>query len=370
MIEELSKEFNMEKSEVEKIWNKVAAKYKSVRIPKDQLEKTIRKTVSDYFKKDEAPGYDVFFGIPLMLSQPRDGVQKRRKKALEKYHTDTAKAVKEGYVAEISGSHMKTLSKDGSVIMSEIPKNYSDFIIQIDQNKSVILLDNREKWDNGKNNFAYLKPIPAHSYFSIIEGIFINDEERKWFRMTYNLDDEYIDAFPLGKVVKFKAKTREHNSDGFCKLNSTQKMIKFEIVDTDPTDYNDVIQSFYESIDLDLLKVDKEHPYDIYSVEGNVSQVWKKESTADNPHPWNTILLSDLSRDDPLKIMCHPCLPINFIEGSFVKVWGTLSLGKKWNPDTRELTSEEEISMFSSGIFPLMSMEIDTDDDTVDEWES
>lgn len=374
-LEELSKELDVAVEELEKIKKQIELKYTGLPIPPTELDKYIELGIKQHFQKDA--GMKTFYGITLILNQPRDGVRKRREEILKEYLKDREATISKGSVMEISNGVCYRLDpKTRNVMTIPVPneKILQTGIYLPDNDVRLVFLDAREKWDNGKKNFNFMKPLPLEQWFTTVQGICTLDgNEQFYFTMTFNCE-EHIKDFPIGKLVKFDAKIRKHEGN-FMELGYNAKKTKFEKIEGDITSLYEKIDKFYDSISLSGVdktyrrNKDDNKPFNIVSVAGLVKNAWIGEPTVDKPNPWGTIMISDITREEPFKLVCHPSLKIDDInEGSYIKAWGTLSEGNKWDAENNTQLEEKEISMFASGIFQF-NIQNDNGPEDSDGWD-
>lgn len=378
-LEEISKQYNVGIDELKKVELNLRKKYESVAkiMPVEQYEKYISMGITQHVTKFKNLGLEQFFGVILTLSQPRDGMAKRRSNAIKKYVEDPETAISHGYVQEFrEGMHRflaKGVVQSKPITQDKIPKTA---VYLPDQKVYIVPLDERENWQNGKKNFGYLKPLPLTQYFSNIEGI-ASIDGTIWtpFKMIFNCD-EHINLpninVPQSKLVKFLAKVKTKEP---LVLTYNNKYTKFEAIEGDISQLNAEVMNFYDNISLsDIQSVyeSRKTNFDTYAVFGQVVNKWKKEPSEDKPHPWISVSINDNTRDEPLKILMHPDVSAEFEEQSIVKVWGSLSEGNKWDPDLRQPTNEKEISMFGTGIYMFSNVEVTQEEEQKpdDGWEA
>lgn len=376
-LNEISKNYNINVEELTKVESDLRKKYSSVAgiMPPEQVEKYIMSGVQQHIDKYKNLGLTQFFGVILMVSQPKDGVAKRRSTAFKKYSENPELAITSGIVQEYKDGIKRFLQKGviitKAVNQDAIPKSA---MYLPDQKAYVVPLDERETWPSGKKNFGYLKPLPLEQYFTSIEGISSLDGIN-WsaFKMMLNCT-EHINTpnvnIPQSKLVKFLAKVKTKEP---LVLNYNNKYTKFEVIDGDITQLNAEIMNFYDVItlaDVDATYKNRKTAYDSISIFGQVRNKWTKEPTDDKPFPWTTINITDNTRDAPLKLLIHPDMSAQFEEQSIVKVWGSLSEGNKWDPDLGQQTDEKEITMFATGVYMFSMNEVipETETEVDDGW--
>lgn len=377
-LEEISKQYGVDLGELKKVEIDLRKKYESVMkiMPAEKFENYILTGVQAHANKFKNLGLQQYFGVILTLSQPRDGMAKRRATAIKKYVEDPEVAISHGYVQEFKEGMHRFLSKgvvqSKPITQDKIPKNVSYLS---DQKVYVLPLDERESWGNGKKNFGYLKPLPLEQYFCNIEGI-ASEDGTTWkpFKMIFN-GGEHVNipnvTVPQSKLVKFLAKVKTDNP---LVLSYNNKYTKFEPIEGDISQLNAEVMNFYDNIslsDIQSIYESRKTNFDTYAVFGQVVNKWKKEPSEDKPYPWISVSINDNTRDEPLKILMHPDVSAEFEEQSIVKVWGSLSEGNRWDPDLRQPTEEKEISMFGTGIYSFSNAEVATEGEQIpdDGWE-
>lgn len=378
-LEEISKQYGVTVDELKKVEIDLRKKYESVMkiMPTEQFEKYISTGVQQHANKFKSLGLERFFGVILTLSQPRDGMSKRRSIAIKKYVEDPNMAISHGYVQEFKEGMHRFLSngviQTKPITQDKIPKTASYLP---DQKVYILPLDERETWQNGKKNFGYLKPLPLEQYFTNIEGIAsIDGTSWKPFKMIFNCN-KHVNVPNImilqSKLVKFLAKIKTQDP---LVLSYNNKHTKFEIMEGDITQLNAEIMNFYDITSLsDIRKVYdlRKTNFDTYSVFGQIKNKWKKEPTDENPYPWISATINDTTCDEPLKLLMHPDVCAEFEEQSIVKVWGSLSEGNKWDPELRQPIDEKEITMFATGVYSFSNMEVKCEEEqkSDDGWES
>ncbi len=370
-LEEVSKKYNVSIDELKKVEINLRKKYESVSkiMPADQFEKYISTGIKQHVDKFKNLGLDQFFGVILTISQPRDGMAKRRSNTIKKYIEDPEMAISGGYVQEYKEGMHRFLSKgviqSKPITQDQIPKS-ADYLP--DQKVYLVPLDERENWGTGKKNFGYLKPLPLTQYFCNIEGLSSKDGTN-WtpFKMIFNCDEHIL--IHQSKLIKFLAKVK---SESPLVLSYNTKYTKFESIEGDITQLNGEIMNFYDNIPLsDIRKIydTRKTNFDTYSIFGQVINKWKKDPTEENKYPWTSLVLSDNTTDVPIKILMHPDVSAEFEEQSIVKVWGSLSEGNKWDPDLKQPSNEKEITMFATGIYAFSQAEVIEESKPDDGWE-
>lgn len=378
-LETISKESGVALEELKALESTLRKKYGSVSgmLSAEQVEGYVAGGIKQHTDRFKNLGLQQFFGVILQLSQPKDGVAKRRSAAVLKYVENPESAIALGYVQEYKNGCKRVLSKGvittKPISQDAIPKSA---VYLPDQKAYVVPTDDRETWQNGKKNFGYLRPLPLEQYFINIGGLCSNDGTI-WqsFKMIFNCG-EHINVpnvtVPQGKLLKFMSKVKKNEP---LELAYSSKYTKFEVVDGDLTKMSADIMNYVDIISLsqiDEVYAARKTNYDVVSIIGQVSSKWVKEGTEDKPYPWITATLNDNTREEPLKLMIHPDMSASFEEQSIVKVWGSLSEGKKWDKELGRATEEKEISMFVTGIYTLSMVEaIPEEEQQTDEgWES
>jgi len=384
MLEKLSKEYDIDIQTLEQIKTKIEKKYKNFPIPESEKNSYINLGILNFCKQEEYSKKlsTTFQGIVLTMPSINDGVRKRRLKAVEEYQKDPENAIHQGLVQELKDGCARFIDKNGIIIIKPYSKPIKT-AIQIDNNTQIIPLDNVKTWESGSENFNYLKSLPEHKYFTTLQGFIFKDNKPIAFSMSYETPEENLIGFPMNKLVEFNAKVVSENN-GITILKSV-KQTKFKVISDDVKQYNDTIMNFYRAIsvnDVEQVFKSQKTNYDINSIVGIVRNVHTSEATLEKPNPWSTLFLTTIDSPETFKIVCHPSLPVQkIIPGSYVKVWGTISKGNKYDPDTRKSTDEIEYSMFGSGVFVLGEFEddndnipdnsdIDSDYNEDNEWES
>jgi len=384
MLDKLSKEYDIDIETLEQIKAKIEKKYKNFPIPESEKNGYIHLGVVNFCKQEEYSKKlsTKFQGIVLTMPSINDGVKKRRLKAVEEYQKDPEDAIHQGLVVELKGGLARFIDKSGMVITKPHSKPMKT-AIRIDNNTQIIPLDNIKTWKSGSENFNYLKVLPEHKYFTTLQGFIFKDNKPIAFSMSYETPEENLIGFPMNKLVEFNAKVMKED-DGIIILKSV-KQTKFNIISDDVKQYIDSITNFYRPIsvnDVEKAFESQKTNYDINSIVGIVRNVHTSESTLDKPNPWSTLFLTTIDSTEIFKILFHPSILVeNIIPGSYVKVWGTISKGNKYDPDTKKSTDEIEYSMFGSGVFVLGEFEddndniqdnsdIDSDYNEDNEWES
>jgi len=366
-LEEISKQYGISIDELKQVEEKFKRKYAGVAniMSKETLEKYVSNGVMGHVNKMKNLGLDQFFGVVLTLSQPRDGIAKRRNAAREAYLNDPNGAISAGLVEEYKNGTKSYLSKGivtvKPVTEKDIPK--TAIIISINPKVEIVPLDNKDTWPNGKKNFGYLKPLPLTNWFSVMEGI-VSQDGQTWmpFRMMFNCS-EHINipaiTVPMSKLVKFSAKIKSKENNGLV-LSYNSKYTKFEPVEGDINQLNAEIMTFYDNITLSEIEnvYRTQEPNETIAVLGRVIFKRQREPTDDKPYPWMTVQITDTTREEPLKILLHPDVKVDFDEDALVKVWGSLSEGNKWDPDLKTSTEEKEITMFGVGLYSFTNIEV------------
>ncbi len=381
-LEEISKQYNVTLDELKKVDTDLRKKYDSIKktISLDAYEKYVENGITQHVNKFKSLGLQQFFGVILTLSQPRNGIVKRRAAAMKKYSDDPDIAVSHGYVQEFKGGMVRFLSKGviqtKPITSDKIPKNA---MYLSDQKVYVVPLDERENWQNGKKNFGYLKPLPSEQWFVNIEGL-ASEDGNIWkpFKMVFNCG-EHVNSpnitIPQSKLIKFLAKIKENNQKSLI-LSYNDKYTKFERIEGDISILNEQIMNFYDNIllsEIQSVYADRKTNFDTYAIFGQVQNKWKKEPTEEKPHPWCSVVINDGAGVETIKILLHPDVSAEFEEQSLVKVWGSLSEGNKWDPDLRQPTTEKEITMFGTGVYTFSSIETPLEtptEETDDGWET
>lgn len=385
-LETISKESGVTLEELKILESTLRKKYSNIMLPPEQVEKYIEGGIKQHTDKFKNLGLQKFFGVVLTLSSPKDIMAKRRATAISKYVENSESAITLGYVQEYKNGCKKSLSK-GIITTTQISddKIPKTAVYLPDQKAWVVPLDDVATWKSGKKNFGYLKPLPLEKYQTHIEGICSTDGTEWWaFRMPFITCGEHINVpditIPQSKLVTFMAGVKNKEP---LELAYNDKYTKFEPVDGDINTITTDIVNFYNIISLSQVdevyaarKINydaaRKTNYDVVSIIGQISNKWIKESTDDNQYPWITAVLNDTSRIEPIKLIIHPDMSALFEEQSIVKVWGSLSEGKKWDKELRQLTEEKEISIFVTGVFTLSNAEesIPTEESRPDDgWE-
>ncbi len=377
-LEQISKQYSINIEELTKVESDLRKKYESVSkiMTKENFEGYIEIGITQHVNKYKNLGLQQFFGVILNLSQPRDGIAKRRANSIKKYIEDPEMAISHGYIQEYKEGMHRFLSKDviqvKPVAQNDIPKSA---IYLPDQKAYIVPLDERVTWQNGKKNFGYLKPLPLEQWFTNIEGI-ASEDGTNWlpFKMVFNCG-QHINipntTVPQSKLVRFLAKVKSKEP---LVLSYNNKHTKFELIEGDINQLNVEVMNFYDNISLsDIQNVyeSRKTNFDTYSVFGQIVNKWKKEPTEENPYPWISISIIDNTRDEPFKLLLHPDVSAEFEEQSIVKVWGSLSEGNKWDPELRQQTEEKEITMFVTGVYSFSNPEVTEEEQKPDDgWES
>lgn len=357
-LTELSVSYGIDLAELTKVEGDLRKRYApmvSMMAP-EQIEKYITTGLKNYSDRFKNLGLSQYFGVILTLSQPKNGVEKRRSTAVIKYVENPLTAIESGFCAEYKDGVKRSLVK-GMVQVTPIsnPEAILKTAIYLpDEKVYIIPLDERATWPSGKKNFRYLTPLPLEQYFTNLTGIASLDGTT-WepFKMTYNCD-EHINissiTVPQSKLIKLLAKPK---SKAPLVLNYNNKYTNFEIVEGDMSALNAEIMNYVDVIqlnDIETTFANRKTPYDVVSVFGSILSKFKKQPTDENPYPWMAATITDTTRDAPLKLIIHPDMSAEFSEQSLVKVWGSLSEGKKWDPELGQATEEKEISMFVTGV--------------------
>lgn len=376
-LETISKESGVTLEELKTLESTLRKKYSNIMLPPEQIEKYIEGGIKQQTNKVKNLDLQKFFGVILTVSSPKDGIAKRRATAISKYVENSEDSIRLGYVQEYKNGCKKSLSKGVITTIQisddKIPKTA---VYLPDQKAWVVPLDDVEMWKSGKKNFGYLKPLPLEKYQTHIEGLCsIDGTEWRAFKMPFVTCGEHINVpditIPQSRLITFmsKVKTKEP-----LELAYNTKYTKFEPVDGDINTMTTDIVNFYNIISLsqvDEVYAARKTNYDVVSILGQISNKWIKESTDDKQYPWITAVLNDTSRIEPIKLIIHPDMSAPFEEQNIVKVWGSLSEGKKWDKELRQLTDEKEISLFVTGVFTLSNEEsIPTEESRPDDgWE-
>ena len=380
-LNEIAKQNNIDVVELQTIESNLRKKYASVTniVSPEQIEKYVSGGILQHIGRFKALGLTQFFGVVLTLSQPKDGMSKRRSKTIKAYVEDPEAAITSGAIQEFKNGMKRALVKGGMV--KSVPVNTEAIpksaVYLPDQKVYVVPTDDRESWPSGKKNFNFLKPLPLEQYFTSIEGIASTDGAN-WqpFKMMFNCT-EHVNfptvTIPQGKLVKFYCKVKTQGET--LVLNYNNKNTKFEPIEGDINALSGEIKNFYDDImlsDLQSAYESRESNYSTVSVFGQVTNKWQKEPTEEKPYPWITASVTDNTRDAPLKLLIHPDMSAQFEEQSIVKVWGSLSEGNVWDPELKEKTEEKEITMFATGVYSFSAGEAipEETEETPDEgWE-
>jgi hypothetical protein len=381
-INEIAKQNNIDVAELQTVEANLRKKYSSVAniVSPEQVEKYVSGGIMQHINRFKALGLTQFFGVILTLSQPKDGMAKRRSKIVNAYVEDSEAAIIAGSIQEFKNGMKRSLVKGGlvksvSVNTEAIPKSA---VYLPDQKVYIVPTDDRESWPSGKKNFNYLKPLPLEQYFTSIEGIASTDGTT-WqpFKMMFNCP-EHVNiptvTIPQGTLVKFYSKIKTPGET--LVLNYNNKHTKFEVIPGDINAVSGEIKMLYEDImlsDIQSVYESRDNNYATFSVFGQIVNKWQKEPSEEKPYPWMTASITDNTRDEPLKLLIHPDMSAQFEEQSIVKVWGSLSEGNVWDPELREKTEEKEITMFVTGVYSFSQGEIipeaTTEDVADDGWE-
>lgn len=374
--EELSHKYGMSVEDITSLEIGLRKKYAGIStlVPPEQLEKYIIGGIEQHVNKYKNLGLTKFYGVILTISSPRDSMVKKRSECIKKYVEDPEAAITFGYVQEFKNGIKRSLIKgvisSKAVAVNDIPKTA---VYLPDQKTHIVPLDNRELWPSGKKNFGYLNPLPLEQFFSNITG-YMSTDGSTWneFKMIFNCE-EHVNVpkitVPMSKLVTFFSKIKK--SGEVTELAYNNKYTKFELLDGDITTMDSTVISHIEHIELsniETIYTARKTNYDIVSVLGTILYKRQKEPTDDKPFPWITAAITDNTRDAPLKLLIHPDMSASFDDQSIVKVWGSLSEGQKWDPETNEKTEEKEITMFVTGIYTFGG-KLEIPQETNDGWE-
>ena len=356
---ELSNKYGLSVEEITKVESDLRKKYAGVAsiMSAEQIEQYILGGIAQYANRFKSLGLTQYYGIVLTMSSPKDGMVKKRSEAIKKYVEDPDAAITFGYVQEYKNGMKRALVKDAitskAITTNDIPKTA---VYLPDQKAYIVPLDNLQSWPSGKKNFNYLKPLPLEQFFSNITG-YASIDGRTWneFKMTFNCD-EHINVpnvtVPMSKLIKFFSKVKKTGE--VVELSFNSKYTKFDIIDGDITVMDQLVMNYMNHVELSNIEAvyaARKTNYDIVSVFGSILYKRQKEASEDKPFPWITAAIMDNTRDTPLKLLIHPDMIASFDDQSIVKVWGSLSEGNKWDPETSEKTDEKEITMFVTGIY-------------------
>lgn len=359
-LNEIAKQHGVDVNELMTVEANLRKKYSSIAniLSPEQMETYVIGGIQQHVNRFKALGMTQFFGVILTLSQPKDGMSKKRSKAITAYVTDPETAIASGTVQEFKNGMKRTLVKGGMV--KSVPVNQDAIpksaVYLPDQKVYVVPTEDRESWPSGKKNFNFLKPLPLEQYFTSIEGIASLDGVA-WqpFKMMFNCG-EHVNfpsvTVPQGKLVRFYAKMKSQGET--LVLNYNNKHTKFNVIEGDINQLSAEIKTFYDDVmlsELDTAYQSRKSNYETFSVFGQVTNKWQKEPSEEKPYPWITASITDNTRDAPLKLLIHPDMSAQFEEQSIVKVWGSLSEGNVWDPELKEKTEEKEITMFATGVY-------------------
>jgi len=386
-LEKIAKENGIELEKLKRLYNDLQQKFSEYE--GEKKEKMVRKGILNYVNWLQRMGLQQFFGIILIATQPRHSTARRRREALEFYESSPEEAVQKGIVEEITkaenGYISRKVDKNGVIHTKPIKEVPDNALVSGD--KWVVPLNSMRTFPSGATNWNYLKPLPAEQYFMNIEGICVKAGESEFlpFRATLNLDTNDV-QLPLNKPVKFLATVRSKDSKGYTL--SVRNDTKFEeISDVDMETIKPLVQKFYEETPIPNLYEKYEEvkgTYQTISIKGQVADIIVRRPTEDNPKPWSMVIVSDEDTDEEVRVICHPGLDVSFGINSIVKVWGSPVLSKRWDPELRATTDEDELVVFASGIYPLIYfgpeeepeqikredvVEEVVEDDEEDEWE-
>jgi hypothetical protein len=377
-LEQISKQYNVSIDELTKVEATLRKQYSSVAniVSPEQVEMYITKGIEKHCNRFKNLGLNQYFGVILNVSQPRDGITKKRSTAIKAYIENPDAAVTLGMVEEYKDGMKRSLVKG---MVKTVPCNKESIpkiaVYLPDQKSYVIPLDHRESWASGKKNFAYLKPLPTEQYFINIGGIASSDGTIwKPFKMMFNCN-EHVNTpnitIPQSKLVKFYAKPK--NDGEILELNYNNTYTKFEFIDGDISQLNAEVMNvgvITPLSDIQSVYDARKTNFDVISVFGSIMNKWKKESTDENPHPWMTAFINDNTTENPVKMLIHPDMSAEFEENNLVKAWGSLSLGKKWDPEMKQSTDEEEFTLFVTGVYSFSTNEVLAKEEIVDDgWE-
>jgi len=380
-LNEIATQYNINIAELQTVESNLRKKYNSVTsiVSPEQVEKYISGGIIQYANRFKALGLTQYFGVVLTLSQPKDGMAKRRSNIIKAYVENSEAAITSGAAQEFKNGMKRALVKGGMV--KSVPVNTEAIpksaVYLPDQKAYVVPTDDRESWPSGKKNFNFLKPLPLEQYFTAIEGI-ASPDGVTWqpFKMMFNCT-EHVNfptvTIPQGKLVKFYAKAKTQGKT--LVLNYNNKNTKFESIEGDINTLSGEIKNFYDDImlsDLQRAYETRESNYATVAVFGQVISKWQKEPSEEKPYPWITASITDNTRDTPLKLLIHPDMSAQFEEQNLVKVWGSLSEGNVWDPELKEKTEEKEITMFVTGVYSFSAGEVipETTEEILDEgWE-
>src|SRR4030042_6375035 len=135
-LEDISKQYRIDINELRKVEDGLRKKYSSVAniVPSEQIEKYIAGGIKQHVDRFKNLGLTQFFGVVLTLSQPKDGVAKRRSTIVKNYLEDPDGTIARGSVQEYTNG-MKRYLVNGmvkSVACLEVPKN-SVYLLDIKQ---------------------------------------------------------------------------------------------------------------------------------------------------------------------------------------------------------------------------------------------
>jgi len=363
-IEQISKEYGIDINELKKLQEHLLNKYKPAIEDEDTLLKLVERGVQHYVKRKVQKGGNTFYGILLSVSQVRNSTEKRRNSAIAIYKENPEQAVEKGYIEEFTETEdgrilSRKLDKNGNVVQREVLKIHEDAVLS--GNKHILPLYQNKTFNSGKPNFNYLEPMPINEFFTNIEGLYSTGEtDFTRFKMIMNTDTTDI-VFPVGKPVKFMAKEKDKG------VLTPTSMTKFEVIEGNID--KSLINKFFPVLPFSSLE-QYLRKYDLLCIEGQVMDLFISERTG-----WVSTVVQELTTDESIKVMFHPNIEVNFGTESIIKAFGTVSMGKKWDTELKQPSeTEEEMSFFATGYYPIVLVGADEQPDEIqsveeDEWE-
>jgi len=330
-------------------------------LTEDEIIKSSEELTHLFFRNQAKSKGELYQGIIFGYDACRDTANphnkpSRRTLAVEAYTMDPTGATEKGTVAvleNIIGDELKLkrtyLDKKTKTVLTDTvyKDNVKELIIPID-GKYVLPLDDIEKWGTGSENLSYLRPLPLHVWTTKIEGIVRDGKGYKRFEMNYQRPTPLGDL-PMYVPVDFKA-IPKNETNGVLNLNAstyTQFVLSTTTMGAEPLK---LLEEGFKSLKQQVSTLHEYHArlknkYDsLVLVEGWVSNM-RLEGTMPS------FTLDDLN-SEPIKVLLHDGIPINFGTQSKVLVLGRTSVGDKWTAETGvQKGVPGDLTIFAIGVY-------------------